>query len=200
MGGGKSGFANNGTQVRKRHKVIADFENKVRYADKEHLLITDINGNILDEVDGITDEVTSDKLKKEQLKDSITSHNHPDIILPDGTKMEGNIFSPDDMTNSAKNKEYEWHASTSSMTYIIRRKNINSIGRGEALAKAYSKAWEKAENKMCNEVNKDITSGKVPDTESAFLRAVNERANTYMRKWLRNHVSRYGYQFEERKK
>lgn len=180
-------------QETKAEKELRKFEDRISNSDREHLMVLSLDGDILDEAEGEVDEVST----KVSTRDMITSHNHPDIILPDGTRIQGNIFSPEDLEDMANFNEYEMRATSSARTYSVRRTDFNDSSGRWPLAKAYAKAWDKAEAKAMQVADKAVEDGKIPDTESAWLRCANLTATRYLRKWMRNNANKYGYEYEE---
>lgn len=193
----KSGLSRNGRQETKAEKAIRSFEERVRDDDLEHMVVMDRDGNIIAESVGEADSVDVG-LSDDQIKDMITSHNHPDWVLEDGTKIVNGVFSPDDITSMAMSDEYESRVVTSLRTYILRRKDFNDSSGRKPFARAYEAFWEKAEAHAIAVTNKAIADGKIKDTESAFDRCANMLINKYLRKWLRNNAGKYGYEYEER--
>ena len=186
----------NGEKSLRAERTVKGFEGRVRDSDMEHMMILDRNGNVIEEVEGLEDEVTY-KTPHEMMKDTITSYNHPDAVFENGDHLVAPMYSPDDLATMAYNDEYESRVVTSIRTYVLRRMGAVASDKRYAFAKAYAEAWDKAESKANAVARKYLALGKFPDTEQAYMRFANNLANRYLRKWMRNNSLKYGYAFEE---
>ena len=186
----------NGEKSLRAERTVKSFEGRVRDSDIEHMMILDRNGNVIEEVEGLEDEVTY-TTPYEMMKDTITSHNHPDAVFENGDHLVAPMYSPDDLVLMAYNDEYESRVVTSVRTYILRRMGAVASDKRNAFAKAYAEAWDRAEAKANAVAKKYLALGKFPDTEQAYMRFANNLANRYLRKWMRNNSLKYGYAFEE---
>jgi len=194
---GKSGLDKEGTKEQNREKTAREFEERVRdVEDIEHLLVMDMDGNILEEIEGTSENVTS-KLTREQRLDSISSHNHPPEIV-NGEKIYPNCFSPDDLLSFAYNNEYEMRMVTSQFSFSLRRKDFNESSKRNTMARVYGAMWKDAFTKIEKKCNEMVANGTIPDTEEAYMKYGNELLAQMMNKWLHNNALRYGYEFSER--
>ena len=171
-GSGGSGGTRGGGRAGKN--TLDGVEASIRNNSYESAAIFDANGNLLLRKTGGDHEVKFSRAETALLKDSVLTHNHPEMDAL-------SVFSKADINMTTKHDLKEMRAVTRDTTYTLTKvENKRSKSK-------FAEDYEDAMRREGQRLSLSITSNKI----------LSQRLSSFCSNWLKNNSSKYGYVYKE---